>query len=212
MGSFTSGCFRFEIDRLDDESEVARSLQSDLEEWLDLRLIQSGKVPNLCGAPLASWLLARLAFLTDDCLCLAGEEANDGGGYEIDMVVYRSTVARPPQQPGIVQGFLFDIGELLLPVESEQPVAAFQLQADMEGVGVIGERAPDCSADELLGALAAALLAAPEDLIPCELVVRDPEWELDPEMYQPWPDADSRNVYGWDGTEFLGKDNITEAE
>ena len=64
----------------------------------------------------------------------------------------------------------------------------------------------------VLEALAAALLAAPADLMPRELAVRDPEWKLDPEMYRPRPVKGSRNWYGWDGSQFLGKDNIREAE
>src|SRR5262249_25522727 len=110
------------------------------------------------------------------------------------------------------QPFLFDVAEFERPVAPEKPVASFQFQADMEGAAVVGQRAADCPAEDVLEALAAALLAAPADLMPRELAVRDPEWKLDPEMYKPRPVKGSRNWYGWDGSQFLGKDNIREAE
>ena len=81
----------------------------------------------------------------------------------------------------------------------------------MEGVGVIGQRASDCSAEELLDALAAALLAAPAELVPHELAVRGPEWKMDPDEFRPRPVRGSRNWYGWDGGQFHGTDNIRDA-
>jgi hypothetical protein len=77
---------------------------------------------------------------------------------------------------------------------------------------VIGQRDADIAEDEILNALAAALLAAPAELMPRQLVLQDPEWKLDPEMYKPRPRKGSRNSYGWDGFQYLGKDNFREAE
>jgi hypothetical protein len=186
-GSFTSGRFRFQVESSDWVHDEARGFNEDLYDDgdLGLRLAGSGRVPDLGGAPLASWLLARLARLTDGRLGLAGEEHNDGGGYVVEFVVY---------------------------AEPEQAVASFQLQADMEGAGVVGQRVADCPAEEVLGALAAALLAAPDELMARELAVRDPEWELDPEMYKPRPVEGTCNQYGWDGQHFLGKDNVRDAD
>ena len=51
---------------------------------------------------------------------------------------------------------------------------------------------------------------APGELTPGEVAVYDPEWELDPDMFTPCPNEDSRNWYGWNWDEFLGKGNIRE--
>jgi hypothetical protein len=207
-GSFTSGRFRFQVEGSDWETDAARGFREAFQEdAFDLRLTDTGKVPDLGGAPIASWLLARLARLTDDRLGLAGVEDADGGGYMVEFVVYRLPAAPDPMQP-----LLFNMDEVDSDVVPDSPVASFQFQADMEGAAVLGHRAADCTAEEVLDALATALLAAPADLMPRELSVRDPEWELDPEMYRPRPEEGSCNWYGWDGFVYLGKDNITGAE
>jgi hypothetical protein len=214
-GSFTSGRFRFELDRSDWESDSAHGLHEELEDWdFGLRLAGTGRIPDLGGAPLASWLLARLARLarlTDDALGLAGEEHNDGGGYVVEFAVYRASTRPDNPKSPVVQPLLFDMAALGVHFEPVYPVASFQLQAEMEGIGVLGSRAEDCPVSEVLEAFAAALLADPSDLACCEVAVYDPEWELDGEMYTPTPFAESRNWYGWDGQRFLGQDNIREA-
>src|SRR5262245_10899884 len=89
-GSFTSGSFRFQVEGSDWESDQARGLHEDFyDDAFDLRLTGTGRIPDLGGAPIASWLLARLARLTDDGLSLADEEHSDGGGYMVEFVVYR---------------------------------------------------------------------------------------------------------------------------
>ncbi len=208
---FTSGRFRFRVEWSDWESDKARGFHEELEDdAFDLRLARTGKIPDLGGAPIASWLLARFARLTDDGLGLAGVEHNDGGGYVIEFVVYRIYSEWEDPQATFVQPLLFDVAELGVDVEPEKPVASFQFQATMEGAVVLGQRAHDCPAEEVLEALAAALLAAPTELLRRQLAVKDPEWKCDPEMYCPRPVKGSRNWYGWDGSEFLGKFNIRE--
>jgi hypothetical protein len=212
-GSFTSGRFRFEVEKSDWETDSARGFVEDLEDdEFDLRLTSTGKVPDLSGSPIASWLLARLARLMDDRLGLADREDTDGGGYLIEFVVYRSNTDWADKTANSEQGFLFNMAEFQRPLEPEYPIASFQFQADMEGAAVLGRRTADSSTEKILATFAAAILAAPTDLLSRELVVRDPEWWLDPEMYTPRPDKDSRNSYGWDGFQFLGKDNIRETE
>jgi hypothetical protein len=150
----------------------------------DLRLSNSGRLPNLGGAPVASWLLARLGKVTDEGIpCLFGAESNDGGGYVVEFLAYD---------------------------ESDTPVAGFQLQGDSVGAAVLGDCVPNCSPEEVLHALAAALLAAPDDLVACRLAVIDLEWEEDPEGFTPEPVPDSRNCYGWDGKDFFGASNIRD--
>jgi hypothetical protein len=193
-GSFSSGRFRFEVEGSGRESDSERDFHEDLEDGgFALRLTGTGKVPDLGGSPIASWLLARLTRLTGDWLGLAGRQDTDGGGYVVRFVVYRVNVDwRDEAATG--QRFLFNMAEFQRPVEPGIPVASFQFQADMEGAAVVGQR------------------AAPADLLPRELVVRDPEWKLDPQMYSPRPGKGSRNIYGWDGFQFLGRDNIRAAD
>jgi hypothetical protein len=207
--SFRWGRLRFQVEGNVGESELNRYFRADLDDDLGLLLTRSGKLPELGGAPLASWLLARLARLTNDSLGLAGEEHNDGGGYVIEFVVYRVHAEPENNNAPFVQLLLFDPGEC---IEPDLPVASFQFQADMEGAVVLGQRDPDFPAGQILEAFAAALLAAPTELTARELAVRDPEWQLDPEIYTPWPEEDSRNWYGWNGFRFLGKDNIREQD
>lgn len=207
-GTFTSGRFRFKVEESDWESDSARGFHEELEDGdFGLRLTSTGRVPDLGGAPVASWLLARLARLTDDQLGLASLEHVDGGGYVIEFVVHRVGVDWQAEAAA-GQRFLFNMAEFQRPLESEGAIASFQFQADMEGAAIIGRRSADCPGGEVLEAFAAAILAAPADLRPRELVVRDPEWNLDPEMYDPQPVNGSRNTYGWDGFQFLGRENI----
>lgn len=205
-GSFAYERLRFQVERSDCQENRERGLTADLEENdFDRRLTCTGKIPNLAGAPIASWLLARLAMLTDDALGLEGTEDNDGGGYEVEFVVYFEPEYRKVNSEQLL---LFNMDDFDGYVEPERTVAAFRFQADMGGAGVLGERDPDWAGEEILEAFAAALLAAPTELRSRELTVRDPEWKLDPEMYIPQPRRGSCNWYGWDGFQFLGKDNI----
>jgi hypothetical protein len=209
-GCFTSRSFRFEIDWSDWVSDDGRTFDEELEdEAFDLRLTATGRIPDLGGAPIASWLLARLARLTDDMLGVDGEESTDGGGYVIEFLVYREPNRT---KPAVMQPLLFDMEELGVHIEPERPVASLQLQADMQGVAVLGYRAADCPGEKVLQALADALLAAPDDMMAREIAIFDPEWKEDPEMYKPRPFKGSRNWYGWDGSRFLGRDNIRDAD
>jgi hypothetical protein len=212
-GSFTSGRFRFQVEASDETSDKARGFHEELlDEAFDLRLSDTGRVPDLGGAPIASWILARLARLTDGALGLASEEFNDGGGYMVEFVVYLVHIEPEKTRAPFVQPLLFDMEELGVYIEPEKPVASFQFQGDMEGAAVLGYRTADCPEEKVLEALAAALLVAPDDLLSREIAIIDPEWELDPEMYKPEPVTDSCNWYGWDGFQFLGRDNIRDAD
>jgi hypothetical protein len=183
-GSFIAGRFRFEVARSDRTFRGGDKLQELVDDTFDLRLTNTGRVPNLDGAPVASWLLARLGKLTDEGMaCLFGEESNDGGGYAIAF-------------------FALD--------EREDLAAEFQLQGNSMGAAVFGDCVSTCSPEDVLQALAQALLANPEELVPCELSVIDLEWFEEPGAYTPRPDSDSRNKYGWDRSQFFGKSNIRE--
>ena len=121
--------------------------------------------------------------MTDDGFPAEEKERNDGGGFVLHFVVY---------------------------IDPEKPVAAFQFQGTTEGIGIIGERSADCSTEEIINAMAAAIVAEPNALMECRFTIVDPEWKLDPDMYTPTPIQGSRNRYGWDGSKFLGRKNIRE--
>ncbi len=212
MGTFHSGRFRFQVERSDWSSDSENGFEEAFDNGLDLRLVYSGKLPDLGGAPIASWLLARLAKLTDNQLGLAGIEHNDGGGYVVDFVVYRVSVSPAGKNVCFFQQSLFEPGDVYTDEGVGYPVASFQFQADMEGAAVLGRRSSEFEAEDILAAFATALLAAPTDLTPRELVVKDPEWKLDSEIYRPQPVKGSRNSYGWDGSQFLGQDNIRDSQ
>src|SRR6266498_1503338 len=147
-GSFTSGRFRFEVERSDWLSDSARGFNEDLQDdAFDLRLTGTGKVPDLGGSPIASWLLARLTRLSDDWLGLADREDADGGGYVVEFVVYRLHPDWADETATSRQPFLFNMAEFERPVAPEKPVASFQFQADMEGAAVVGQRAAACPAE-----------------------------------------------------------------
>jgi hypothetical protein len=159
VGSFSWGRYHFELEPSGWEEDEVRGFQEDLiDEAFDVRLTDTGRVPDLRRAPIASWLLARLAYLTGDDL--GGKEDNDGGGYMIEFVVYLE-----PEKPvpGQIQKMLPFVPEFIVSGEPK-PVAAFQFEADMEGVAVLGQRTVDCEDERILEALAAAFLAAPEEL------------------------------------------------
>jgi hypothetical protein len=209
-GSFTSGRFRFQVEGSDWLTNLERGFSEDFhDDTFALRL--ESKIPALGYAPIASWYLARLARLTDGYLGLAGEEHVDGGGYVIEFVTYLLPAEPEDKNATVVQPWLFDPDEWGVYPEPEKPVASFQFQAEMEGAAVIGHMDPECPVVEMMEAFAAALAAAPTELRICEVVVWDPEWKLDREMYTPRPVRGSRNFYGWDGFHFLGEDNIREA-
>lgn len=92
------------------------------------------------GAPLASWLLARLERLSGGLgLAPDGEDEVEDALWILDFVVE----------------------------EAGQPVAKVQLQAGAIGAGLLGvARAPDDAA-RLVDALVAALTAAPDEVAPC---------------------------------------------
>jgi hypothetical protein len=180
-----SGADRFQVDD-DLGSGVSSKLRNELVvEDLDRLLCESGHVPDLGRAPIASWMLARLARLTSGKVgfSLTARQNNDGGGYAIDFVTHTD----------------------------ERPIAEFQLQADMAGAAILGRRILESSSDEIIQAFLTALLAAPCEVDPCNIAVRDPEWKEDPENYAPKPKRTSRNRYGWDAGKYLGADNIREA-
>jgi hypothetical protein len=103
------------------------------------------------GAPLDSWLLARLKRLAGGTLALSEDvvEICDGAVYVIDFVV-RS---------------------------GGKPIGKVQLQAGPEGAALLGVVSADPSL--VIERFTAALMTAPEDVAACRVRVRDPRWRED---------------------------------
>lgn len=152
-------------------------------DWYDLdeAFQNSGQLPDLNGAPIASWVLARLRRLIPG-LPASSDEENDGGGF----------------------CFNFDVQK------DRELVASIQLQGDTISPIVLGHGSADVG-DSLKAAFVSALLKTPNDLEECCYRIIDLEWQEDPDSYSPTPTDDSVNEYGWKPNDgFLGQHNIKE--
>lgn len=183
-GSFQSHGLRFQV--IDEYYAISGLTKERVENDLDKIFSRNERLPNLGKAPVASWVLARLARLTQGKLgsCLDPKQRNDGGGYAVSFLVYNS---------------------------DQLPIAELELQGDSMGAFVLGRCSECISSEETVNALVSALIADAQDLTPCRISVIDPEWREDPEGYTPKPKRGARNWYGWDGLRFLGADNLRNA-
>ena len=146
-------------------------------------LIRSGSLPELGrGVPAASWVLARFRRIAPEYLPAEWAVVSDGGGYSFDFYVLRG----------------------------EDPVAWLQLQGGMNGVFLLGEVIEQSLVKTLSDLVLALLLDRPTETAACKVEAIDPEWQIEPDYYQPTPSEESRNLYGWDGTQYLGAENIRE--
>ena len=100
------------------------------------------------GVPSASWLLARLRQLAEGSLDLDENavEVCEGGVYVIDFLVRKDG----------------------------SPAGKVQVQAGLDGAGLLGVVAPDQA--DVVNAFIDALLDQPQSLAPCKVNVRDPSW------------------------------------
>ena len=146
-------------------------------------LTDSGRLPEIGpGVPVASCVLARFRQIAPGYFPDRSSIVSDGGGYSFDLYVLRG----------------------------EQPVGWLQLQGGMNGVFLLGEALEKSLTKTLSDLVLAALLERPNEIAACTVEVIDPGWEIEPDLYHPTPTDESRNGYGWDGTKYLGKENIYE--
>lgn len=182
-GAFDAGPYHFAVDDGYAVLDLPEPLLELAVEDLDARLVTSGHVPELGGAPLASWLLARLEALTEGRglgFSPGLVEHVDGGVWVVDFVVTRG----------------------------DAPVGKVQLQAGMIGAGVLGVVAAQEDPAAVVQALGQVVLQAPEEVRACEVRVADPEWLEAPEDYAPPPEEDAVCRFGFDGEAYLGADNV----
>lgn len=153
------------------------------DETLDARVLARPGAPGLSAEdPFASWLLARLCFLSGGVLPIGGHGVADGGGWGFDL-----DVCSPA-------------GERL---------AVLSIQGDMQGAAVFARAASGTDPRALMEELVTCLVET-HDLATCRVSVYDPEWKEDPDSYSPRPTRGSRAVYGWDGKKLLGRRNPRE--
>ena len=164
-----------------------RHRETNLEEdSFDLLLLDRGGLPTeALDAPLASWVLARLT-----------AEAGLGGAY---------ADARQRSDGG-AYSLVFEVTN----AEGEK-IAGFELLGYtwcVELLGTCDGAAPNKVVEDFAG----LLLARPNELGRCRVSVFDNEWQEHPEDYDPrWPADTDRNIYGWNGTRFLGAENFWNA-
>ena len=166
-----------------------RAHPSNLEESsFDLLLLDRGGLPaEALDAPLASWILARLTAEAGLGGAYAdARQTNDGGAYSLDLEVTS---------------------------EAGESIATLELLGYTWCVEVVG----NCRGvvpNEVVDDFAGLLLSRPRELGRCRVSVYDTEWRDHPEDYDPrWPAESDRNIYGWNGTRFLGTENFwNEAE
>lgn len=187
LGAFDAPPYRFEVDDGFGVVELGeRLLELEIDD-LDARLAASAELPPLDGAPIASWILARLAALVaggDLGLTPGLVEHIDGGVFVLDFVVARAGVL----------------------------VAKVQLQAGMIGAGLLGVVRSDEAPGALASALVRALGAAPAAVAAVEVRIVDPEWALEPEVFSPPPSSESVGRFGYDGARYLGRGNVAPRE
>lgn len=144
LGSFVSGDLAFEVDDGYSLLQLASAEEVD-DQTLDRRLA-AGAPPD---APLASWLLARLARLAGGTLALEEEtvEICEGALYVVDFVLRKD-------------------GE---------PIGKVQLQAGRAGAALLGV-VSQIEPAEVIERFTTALLADPHQIAACRVRVRDPSW------------------------------------
>jgi len=144
------------------------------DEEFDRRLADSGRLPDLGSAPVASWVAARLARLVGGLPAWACDQHVDGGEYCIAFLV-------------------FD--------RERSHIGSVQVQADRSGVAVCCA-CPDSS--RVLAELAATLLAELADVTDCRIEVHDPEDEAECELEGRDPDTRCQGAYGYEWGAYLG--------
>jgi hypothetical protein len=115
------------------------------DEEFDRRLAGSGRLPDLAGAPVASWVAARLARLAGGLPGRACHQHVDGGEYLLNFLVFRP---------------------------DRSHIGSAQIQADRSGVAIC---CVCPGARRVLAELAASLLAESADVAECRIDVSDPE-------------------------------------
>jgi hypothetical protein len=155
MSSFESGAFLFVADDgyTALELEGAEEIQDDA---VDRALSERGGMPDLQGAPIASWVLARLVHLGGDVGSGEAVEVCEDALYVADFLVY---------------------------AKDGRGAAKIQVQGGTIGVGILGMAAGGVDRRAIVEALIDRLIQSPSDLAIAEVRVIDPAWDGEPNRY-----------------------------
>ena len=171
-GAFQTDSFWFLLSDEDDDLDWAGGPGTD--EDFGRRLAGSGRLPDLAGAPVASWVVARLARLVGRLPGWACEQHGDEGAYRLPLLVFGP---------------------------DRSHLGGSEVVGDRAGVAVCCE-CPDPA--EVLAELAAALLAEPAAVAECRVEVREAEDEAECELQGLDPDTRVQAVYGFERGRYLG--------
>ena len=154
-----------------------------LETSFDVFLLEEGdEIPAAAlEAPIGSWVFARLcAEAGATGLETALDQRGEGGGPVIALAA----------------------------LDGDREVARFEIHLRPYAVDLQGFAAEGFSR-AIRDDLSYLLLSQPEDVTTCRLEYADPVWQRGGDSFAPTqPGDDSRDLYGWDGRDFLGQDNF----
>jgi hypothetical protein len=138
------------------------------------RLVGSGRLPDLAGAPVASWVAARLCRLLGRLPAWASEQHGDEGAYRFAFLVFG---------------------------HDRTHLGVAEVVGDRAGVAACCECS---DAAGVLAELATALLAEPAAVAECRVVVWEAEDEAESALQSVEADTRVQAVYGYEGGMYLG--------
>lgn len=141
---------------------------------LDALLAETGKLPELGPAPLASWLLARMMCLTNERLGFETHAKlyHDGGGFYLNVIAFSRDL---------------------------KPLAFFNVHGTSSACSLWGQCDRDFPPSNLQQIFISALVADADALVKCRLQCYDTD-PLDLDKHR----IGKPIVLGWDGQAFLG--------
>lgn len=173
-GAFQTDSYWFLLDNSED-AEAGWDDGPETDYTFGQRLVDSGRLPELGRAPVASWVAARLAKLVSGLPAWACEQFIDEGAYRLGVLV-------------------FD--------HDREHLGRAEVLADTAGVSVCCE-CP--SSPRVLAELASALLTASTDVAECRIEVRESEDEAECRLEGREPDLRCKAVYGYERGVYLGE-------
>lgn len=147
---------------------------------LDSTVLQSLRLGKVL---LASWVLARISYLTDGELqkILEQEQSNPGGGYSLKFTVLAN---------------------------DSEPISVFSLNGNRNGVFVFGKCSNRTTPTEVVLTFVSTLSETPDNVKVCRASVLDTSPLCQMNSNKDETLTNNRNYYGWDGECYYGKGNV----
>jgi hypothetical protein len=172
-GAFQSDSYWFLLDN-GTVAEADWDDGPDADDDFGRRLADSGRLPELGRAPVASWVVARLAHLMRGLPAWVCDQHEDEGAYRLSLLV-------------------FD--------RAQSHLGRAEVLADRSRVSVCCE-CPNAA--KVLKEFSAALLSAPAKVAECRVEVREPEDEAECQLEGRGPDTRCQAVYGYERGAYIG--------